>query len=352
MLLAALLSVSAVAAPVALDDVRNSLDLKTMLAAQAKIHLTNLAGQRQAFHDGHARAELATVGQPAPNKKMHGTFVTSCEDFVAYENGMKSQPVPCSSLAAERIEDDGTVVTDLTIYVKDNLCRPNASDVLAKIVLYSTITYGGMSNSPQNRGGKLITYTPTHGQYTFNYQGPYGEIIEELNKFCPCHNATDHAQWQTDHTRNLTVADCAGGPGDPNAGRPGPSDLCNLVVGHPMYQTFKWIDYNHYIQSEGAFNQAEGWAMPMNRSIVNTLLDESGDTNPATCNYLQWPSCEKGVTDIATVCDTCSTLLECEACIYYEFPSDIGKTYEWNYCCPCLYYYADAHTLPWMKVHC
>ena len=34
---------------------------------------------------------------------MSGTFVTSCEDFNAFENGDPNKPVPCSSVAAERI---------------------------------------------------------------------------------------------------------------------------------------------------------------------------------------------------------------------------------------------------------
>lgn len=265
-----------------------------------------------------------------PNRKMSGTFVTSCEDFNAFENGDPNKPVPCSSVAAERIDLQGNVETDLTIYVNDYSCRPNASDVLAKILLYSTIEYGTMSNIPQNRGGKLITYTPKYGTYTFNYQGPYGEIIAELNQFCPCGTKAP-GKWTSDVTRNLTVGDCnTTGAVDPNHKRAGPSDLCNLVVGYPMYQTYKWIDGNHYIQSEGAFDQLEGWAMPLNKTIVNTMLSESGTTNPDYCNYAQWPACEQGVQRSANVCDTCTSVLECETCIFYEFPSDLGKTFEWN----------------------
>ena len=72
-----------------------------------------------------------------------------------------------------------------------------------------------MSNVPQNRGGKLVTYTPVEGNYTFNYQGPYGEIIQELNYFCPCNGTTDpkdKKMWQSDVTRTITPSDCARGP--------------------------------------------------------------------------------------------------------------------------------------------
>ena len=94
----------------------------------------------------------------------------------------------------------------------------------------------------------------------------------------------------------------------------------------------------------------------MEHDLVNALLPESGSTNANDCGYDVYPECKAPIENVMNVCDTCSSLLECERCIWYFLPSALNKESEWDSCCPCLYYKASvaepAGSLDWLKVHC
>jgi hypothetical protein len=51
------------------------------------------------------------------------------------------------------------------------LLHRGVAQVLAKMVLYSTVVYGAMSSIPANKNGKLISYEAMKGDFVFNYQG-------------------------------------------------------------------------------------------------------------------------------------------------------------------------------------
>jgi len=324
-----------------------------------KMSLVDAVGFRTKAHMNYHRVQkeqaYSKLGQMSVSKKLIGTFITPCEPFNCLVNGNPHRTIPCSSTSAERIESDNTVTTDITIYVENYNCQPNASEVLAKVILTSNIIYRTPSTAKGNEGGQLVIYNATTGNFTFNYQKEDGDLIGELNQNCPCqmgHNpqSNQNTHWQSGVTRELKPTDCGNGKPLPVHSM---SELCNLVVGNPFYQTYKWVDGLHYIQSEGSFNQNEGWNMPLNMSYVVALLPESASKTPQDCDYIRWPKCQEGIQNSKGVCDSCFGL-ECELCIFRELPSALGKEYEWNECCPCLYYEADTDPakLSWMRVNC
>lgn len=223
--------------------------------------------------------------------------------------------------------------------------------ILAKMVLYTTVEYGAMSTLPVNKNGKLISYKAVKGDFTFNFQGQDHGIglVGDLNKECPC-NGT----WHSGINRTVYPAECSNK--HPKMGVFG--DFCNLIVGETFYQTIRWLDYSLYSQSAGSFNQVEGWADPIVDDYVNALLPESGSTNWEDYNYNTWPACQGGVYASINRCQGCSSVLECEQCIWQELPEPDphSKEIEWGRCCPCLYYKANTAepegSLDWLKVHC
>ena len=62
----------------------------------------------------------------------------------------------------------------------------------------------------------------------------------------------------------------------------------------------------------------------------------------------RWPKCQQGVQDAATICDSCTSQLECEQCVFRELPPIMGREYEWTECCPCVMWYANKNHIPWM----
>lgn len=319
---------------------------KAIVVEQAKHHMSLHAHQKANLLNASA-----TDGRGVPMHKMVGTFITACNPFHCFVDGDSRKPIPCSSVSAERMESDNSVVTDVTIYVGDYNCAPNTTDVLAKMVLYSTVVYGAMSSIPANKNGKLISYEAMKGDFVFNYQGQDHGIglIGEINKECPC-NGT----WHSGDLRTVYPSECANK--HPALGNFG--DFCNLIVGETFYQTIRWDDYTTYAQSAGSYDKLEGWADPIADDYINALLPESGSTNWEDCTYTTWPTCEGGVLESINRCDTCSTVLECEQCIWQELPEPNAhsKQLEWGKCCPCLYYKAKtaepAGSLDWLKVHC
>jgi len=321
------------------------LNMKEMIAQHSKIHFSNLMAQKQKH-----------IESGPSQRKLLGTFVTPCENFDCLVEDSPYVTVPCSSASAERMESDGTVVTDLTFYVRDYGCKPNTTDLLAKIIIYSDIEYGSFSKVPGNRGGKLITYRPSSTDLSFYHQPEDVGLIKELNDECPC-SGNGTAQWHVDQVRHVTPDMCTGN-NKHVINRTFSGDLCNFAVGAPMYQTIEWIDYEHYIQSFGSFDKNEGWSEHMDHTLVNALLPESGSTNPDDCGYEEYGKCKGAVTQGIDTCNSCNTTLECEQCLYYFMPTSLGKTSEWETCCPCLYYKAanpspySTGELDWLKVNC
>merc|ERR1719181_92965 len=338
-----LLSACAVAAAVPqMDKPLKVLNMDAMIKEHTQLHMTNLMAQKQKHVEAGG----------FPQKKMVGTFITPCENFNCLVEDSPYLTVPCSSAAAERIESDNTVVTDLTFYVRDYGCRPNNTDILAKIVIYSDVEYGASSPVPGNEGGKQITYTPSKTSLLFQYQPDDIGMIKELNDFCPC-----GGNWTAGVQRMIHPHQCSAS-NEQKINRTFSGDLCHFAFGDPMYQTILWVDYTHYIQSFGSFDKLEGWSEHMDHRLVNTLLPESGSTNPNDCGLEAYSKCKGAVTNGINTCDSCNTTLECEQCLWYFMPSQLGKTNEWNECCPRLYYKAQnpspqpKHSLDWLKVNC
>eukprot|EP00039_Didymoeca_costata_P000152 m.44338 g.44338 ORF g.44338 m.44338 type:complete len:352 (-) comp10083_c0_seq3:52-1107(-) len=275
-------------------------------------------------------------------QRIVGTFVTACESYdclVVNTGGT----IPCSALGVERIDSGQNVLTDVTFYVRDYNCRPNSTDVLAKIVLHSHIEFAGNNN--KFPGAFNIYYEPRTSSFSFNYQSNTAGLIPGLNQYCPC-----KGRWASGVNRTIN-------PGDCNASMVTRDsdvyELCSLVVGKTVYITAQWVGgtFQAYYQNEGAFTSVEGWQQPLNRSLINYRLPESGVTNRTYCNFNNYDQCIPPIKVAAKACTSCFGL-ECEACIWQEYPASLNKEEEYSNCCPCLYWYADEYNVPFLKVNC
>lgn len=293
----------------------------------------------------HMHRSLSTsVLKDQPWHMLTGTFVSPCIpldlEFDAYHVQKGSM------IHTAEYGTNGQVQNDVTIYVQDYECKPNASETLAKFEYTSKVTYSGTSRAPSNRGGTLVEYEIQQGTYQFNFpksiDNPSQQFFADLNDECSCgHN------WTPNSKRTINPKqDCHERDHVKESNNTG--DLCNFVVGNTQYLTLKWLDGNHVVSSLEEWDSREGWTAPFNMTYVWSYLPITGNTNPEICDYILWPKCQQGVTDAANICDTCTSQLECEQCVFRELPPDMGREYEWTECCPCVMFYANKYHVPWM----
>lgn len=283
------------------------------------------------------KKEQLSVSQPL----LTGTFMTSCEQFDCLVIDQPGNTIPCSAIAVERTESDKLVLTDLTIYVNDYNCRPNNTETLAKLEIKSQLNYHGPSRT--NPGATKIEYATIGGNYTFNFQGDKG-VIPLLNKECPC-NGT----WSSGVQRQIVASDCKATVNQSSE----VYDLCNYVVGSHVFMSYRFDSSQiKYYQSEGAFNEREGYAQQIQEKYVNVRLPETGVVDPNDCEYDILPKCDPAIEIASNACRGCVGL-ECEGCIYREYPVSLNQREEYSRCCPCLYYYAERHPgNDFLKINC
>lgn len=303
--------------------------------------------KRHGLRPGHGWGELAGVyygmevgaAQLGVQTKLEGLFVQPCWPSGSYPyNGTV---MPISRFDTRHYADDFTYELDRTYYIGDPNCVPSLSDVFYKLNLHGLVSYHGPNLLIPNATLAAMQWNSTTIYVANTYFGL--SLVQQLKTGCKCNNTV----WATNTWITVNAADCSTPP-------PSSVDLCQIISGRSDYFSYQWVDAYHYITSPDDYTQATGWARPLDPNYIREQIPESGNSDPATCDYVLWYQCGAGILDAAINCAGCVGL-ECDGCLFRELnPNWNPRTNvnNWHQCCPCIFYYAQQYEQDWMQVMC
>lgn len=296
--------------------------------------------KKHGLSPGHGWGSMAgklnssLAGSSGIQDVLYGLFVQPC----FYYGTFMGQPV--SRFDTRHYAEDFTYELDRTFYLGNADCVPNISSIFYKMQIRGVVTYHGPNVLIPNASRAQMQFL--EGEYYFA-NNIYGQaIVNDLNTNCLC------GQWSVATWRSINASvDCQ--PAPPSSG-----ELCHIMSGASDYYSYQWIDPTHYITSVDDFSQVEGWTNALVPSYVREKIPESGFNDPDDCDYVHWYTCGEGIRNAQVNCAGCQGL-ECDGCLFREINpvwDPFSDDNNWQYCCPCIFLFAQEYEQTWMQTMC